>query len=76
MFCGAGPPPEGNRHVSDEERDKDFCAMHLSLHLDFTLWNFIVGAPPYQFLGIMPIALNHKAAALFIAPNQKQLLLS
>lgn len=50
--------------------------MHLFLHLDFTLWNFIVEAHPYQFLGIMPIALNRKAAALFIAPNQKQLLLS
>ena len=46
--------------------------MCLSLHLNFTLWNFIVGAHGSHFLGIMPIALTYKAAALFIASNQPQ----
>lgn len=42
------------------------------LPLNFTFWNFRVEAHSYQFLEIMPIALTHKAAALFIAPNQQE----
>lgn len=40
--------------------------MQLSLHLDFTLWNFTVGTHPYCSLGMMPIALPHKVQPLLL----------
>lgn len=46
--------------------------MHLSLHLDFTLWNVTAGAHCYHFLTIMPIALTYKATALLIQSSLSQ----